>query len=70
VRARFEKRIIADQAAGSVRPDLDASAMAALLVAAMDGLQLQHLLSPGVDQDAALAILEEILRPTDGAVHP
>ncbi|HXR43906.1 MAG TPA: TetR/AcrR family transcriptional regulator [Pseudolysinimonas sp.] len=70
VRARFEQRIITDQAAGSVRSDLDASAIAALLVAAMDGLQLQHLLAPDVDQDAALAILEELLPPADAAVRP
>ena len=67
VRRQFEERIIADQADGTVRSDLPPSAIAAVLVAAMDGLQLQHLLDPDVDQDAALAILDDLLRPPGDA---
>jgi AcrR family transcriptional regulator len=68
VRARYAERIAADQADGSLRSDVDPNAAAALLVAAMDGIQLQHLLDPDLDQDAALAMLEDVLQPRTTAV--
>ena len=39
---------------GRIRPDVDPEAVAALVIAASDGLQTQWLLDPRVDQDAAL----------------
>ena len=42
-------------------PDLDADQVAALVIAASDGLQTQWLLDPDVDQVGALALLERLL---------
>jgi AcrR family transcriptional regulator len=74
VRRNYAERIVAEQADGAIRRDIDSNAIAALLVAAMDGLQLQHLLNPNLDQESSLAILEEILQtpepPTRTAVTP
>jgi TetR/AcrR family transcriptional regulator, transcriptional repressor of aconitase len=48
--------------AGTVPADLPADAMAALVVAAADGLQTQRLLDPGVDVTEALRLLERVGR--------
>lgn len=56
-------RIHAGQEAGTMRGDVDAAAMAALVIAASDGLQTQWLLEPEVDIARSLHLLERILAP-------
>lgn len=63
LRATVVDRIRAGQEAGTIRPDVDAEAMAALVIAASDGLQTQWLLEPGVDIAKSLLLLERILAP-------
>lgn len=52
------------QATGRMREDVDAEAVAALVVAASDGLQTQWLLDDTAPQHEALALLDRLLRPT------
>jgi len=47
-----------------MREDVDAEAVAALVVAASDGLQTQWLLDDTAPQHEALALLDRLLRPT------
>ncbi|MDH2444816.1 TetR/AcrR family transcriptional regulator [Amnibacterium sp. CER49] len=61
VRRRLAEQIRARQADGRLRPDLDADQVAALVIAASDGLQTQWLLEPSVDQVGALALLDRLL---------
>jgi len=49
------------QASGHVRDDLDPGLVAALTIAASDGLQTQWLLEPSVDHEAALGLLDRLL---------
>jgi AcrR family transcriptional regulator len=49
------------QATGALRRDLDAQLVAALVIAASDGLQTQWLLDGSVDHEAALAMLDRLL---------
>lgn len=49
------------QLAGRVRKDLDPQLVAALVIAASDGLQTQWLLDPTVDHEAALLMLDRLL---------
>ena len=49
------------QATGDLRPDLDATLVAALVIAASDGLQTQWLLDESVDHEAALGMLDRLL---------
>ena len=49
------------QASGRLRADLDPGLVAALVVAASDGLQTQWLLDPEVDHERALSMLDELL---------
>ena len=51
------------QASGALRTDLDAALVAALVIAASDGLQTQWLLDPAVDHEAGLALLDRLLAP-------
>lgn len=48
---------------GRLREDVDADAVAALVVAASDGLQTQWLLDDTAPQHEALALLDRLLRP-------
>ncbi|KJL47262.1 HTH-type transcriptional regulator BetI [Microbacterium hydrocarbonoxydans] len=50
------------QASGHVRADLDPVLVAALVIAASDGLQIQWLLDDGVNHEAALEMLDRLLR--------
>ncbi|MFD4960447.1 TetR/AcrR family transcriptional regulator [Microbacterium sp. NPDC058389] len=50
------------QASGHLRPDLDPMLVAALVIAASDGLQTQWLLDATVDHEAALVMLDRLLR--------
>jgi len=64
-RAELAERVRHNQEAGRLRRDADPDAVAALVVAASDGLQTQWLLDPSAPQDAALALLERLLAPAD-----
>ncbi len=49
------------QSSGRLRGDLDAALVAALVIAASDGLQTQWLLDPTVDHEGALEMLDRLL---------
>ncbi len=61
LRADLTERVTNLQAAGRLRADVDASLVAALVIAASDGLQTQWLLEPSLDHEAALAMLDLLL---------
>ena len=61
VRADLADRVRRNQSDGRIRSDLDPEAIAALVVAASDGLQTQWLLDPETPQNAALVLLEQLL---------
>lgn len=63
MRANLTERIRRDQAAGLVRVDVDAAAVAALLIAASDGLQTQWLLDPRIQLSETLRTFETFLKP-------
>ena len=70
IELRFERlrvdlaaQIRDDQAAGLVRRDVDADAVAAVLIAASDGLQTQWLLEPRIQLSETLRIFEVLLKP-------
>ncbi|WP_040167566.1 TetR/AcrR family transcriptional regulator [Microbacterium gorillae] len=63
VRAGTAERLRRDQAAGLIRADVDPDAIAALIVAASDGLQVQWLLDPSVPLEQTLGTLGPLLRP-------
>ncbi len=54
-------RVRHNQSTGRIRADVDPDVVAALVIAASDGLQTQWLLDPLVEQDAALTLLERLL---------
>lgn len=67
---RFERvrevtaaRVRQQQADGRVREELDADMVAALVVAASDGLQTQWLLDSEIDLEGVLELLGGLLRP-------
>ena len=62
LRAALAEQIKSRQADGRIRPDLDADHVAALIIAASDGLQTQALLDPDVDHVGALALLDALLK--------
>lgn len=64
-RAELAERVRHNQESGRLRADVDPDAVAALVVAASDGLQTQWLLDADAPQDAALALLERLLTPDD-----
>ena len=70
LRQHLADRVRENQRAGRIRPDVDPSAVAALVIAASDGLQTQWLLDPAVPQDDALALLEELLLPPEAREDP
>lgn len=49
------------QSSGRLRADLDPALVAALVIAASDGLQTQWLLDPAVDHEGALEMLDRLL---------
>ena len=63
IRARLATLIRDGQAAGTIRRGIEPAAMAALVIAASDGLQAQWLLEPDVDIARSLQLLERILQP-------
>jgi AcrR family transcriptional regulator len=62
-RMRLAEGIRAAQQAGTVRTDVDADTLAALVVAAADGLQLQWSYDTSVDMGGRIARLTALLRP-------
>lgn len=61
LRAELAERVRHNQESGRLRPDVDPEAVAALVIAASDGLQAQWLLDSDAPQDAALALLDVLL---------
>lgn len=63
IRTELTERLIAEQAAGRVREDVDPGDIAALLIAASDGLQIQWLLEPSIELERTLASFTVLLAP-------
>lgn len=63
LRARLADEIRQQQERGRLRADADPDAVAALVVAASDGLQTQWLLDEAAPQHEALTLLDRLLRP-------
>ena len=63
VRGSLATRLREDQAAGRVRADVDPEQMAALIVAASDGLQIQWLLEPSIQLQQTLELFAVLLEP-------
>lgn len=63
LRERLARLIREGQDAGTIRAGVDPFAMAALVIAASDGLQTQWLLDDTVDIADSLRLLERILEP-------
>lgn len=70
LRHALAARVRENQRDGRIRNDIDPTAVAALVIAASDGLQTQWLLDPAVPQDDALALLEELLHPPEAPEVP
>ncbi|MGO2822563.1 MAG: TetR family transcriptional regulator C-terminal domain-containing protein, partial [Brachybacterium tyrofermentans] len=64
IREDLTQRLAAGQAAGNVRKDVDPADMAALLIAASDGLQIQWLLEPTVELERTLETFAVLFAPT------
>jgi AcrR family transcriptional regulator len=65
LRSRMIERIAAEQRAGALSTALTAGSIATLLIAVMDGLQIQHLLDPGaIDMIEPLEDLLTLLATT------
>jgi AcrR family transcriptional regulator len=63
VRRRLAERLRTDQEAGRLPEDLDADALAGILVAVMDGLQTQWLLDPEFDMVGAFRAFARLVHP-------
>jgi TetR/AcrR family transcriptional regulator, transcriptional repressor of aconitase len=63
IRDRLAEQIRLGQEQGTIRKGIEPFAMAALVIAASDGLQIQWLLEPDVDIARTLELLERILEP-------
>ena len=63
IRGELEELIRTGQEQGTIRRGIEPAAMAALVIAASDGLQIQWLLEPTVDIARSLELLEMILQP-------
>ena len=63
LRSELGERVRALQASGALRADVPPDLVAALVIAASDGLQTQWLLDGDVDHEAALALLDRLLAP-------
>ncbi|MGO3234371.1 MAG: TetR/AcrR family transcriptional regulator [Microbacterium sp.] len=57
----------AQQEGGLIRDDVAAEQLAALVIAASDGLQIQWLLNPSVELEGTLRSIATLLRPASGA---
>jgi len=61
IRAGMAEQVRQLQDSGELRADLDPELVAALVIAASDGLQTQWLLDDSVDHEAALEMLDRLL---------
>lgn len=61
LRTEMAGRVREMQERAQLRTDLDPNLVAALVIAASDGLQTQWLLDPAVDHEAALEMLDRLL---------
>src|SRR5690606_39932151 len=66
VRNDLAERFAAEQSAGRLRDDVEPADMAALFVAASDGLQIQWLLEPSVELERTLETFSVLLAPRSG----
>ena len=62
-RADLSERVRENQRTGRIRADIDPVAVAALVIAASDGLQTQWLLDSSAPQSEALELLDRLLAP-------
>ncbi len=62
LRAEIADQVRDLQESGRIRPDLDPALVAALIIAASDGLQIQWLLDGEINHEAALEMLDRLLR--------
>lgn len=63
LRAELTTGFRAQQEDGSIRDDVPAEHLAALVIAASDGLQIQWLLNPSVELEGTLSSIATLLRP-------
>lgn len=63
MRSEIAEQVRGQQQTGRMRTDVDPEAVAALIIAASDGLQTQWLLDDSTKQSEALALLELLLAP-------
>lgn len=63
IRTRLTAEFAADQEAGLIRDDVPAAHLAALLIAASDGLQIQWLLEPSLELQQTLRTFAALLQP-------
>jgi AcrR family transcriptional regulator len=61
VRARMLRSLKVGQQAGAIRSDVDLERLVPVIVAVMDGLQVQWLLDPEVDMLASFAVFSDLL---------
>lgn len=67
LRSELTKSFRAQQAGGVIRDDVPAEHLAALVIAASDGLQIQWLLNPSVELEGTLRSIATLLQPTSGS---
>lgn len=62
LRRELTEQVTTEQREGRIRADVDPAAVAALIIGASDGLQIQWLLEPEVAMESSLELLELLLR--------
>lgn len=68
LRAELTTSFRTQQASGAIRDDVPAEHLAALVIAASDGLQIQWLLNPSVELEGTLRSIATLLQP--GSTQP
>lgn len=63
IRAELTERLQSEQAEERIRDDVDPSDMAALIIAASDGLQIQWLLEPSIELERTLETFAVLFAP-------
>ncbi|GAA1484780.1 TetR/AcrR family transcriptional regulator [Brachybacterium fresconis] len=63
IRGELTERLITEQEDGRIRDDVDPADIAALLISASDGLQIQWLLEPSVELEGTLETFAVLLAP-------
>ena len=63
IRGELTERLITEQEDGLIRDDVDPADIAALLISASDGLQIQWLLEPSVELERTLETFAVLLAP-------